>query len=111
MNLSFAFNGRRELTIFSVLPCSFSPSVSLNIKYSSTKVELGNTIPVPSTSSPPSFELNTLANTPSEALSPTRTLAVNKTYTLVLSDPDATSRAEPVKAQMCHVKHPPSLRE
>lgn len=35
-------------------------------------------------------------------MAPTRTLRSNTTYTLVLSDPDATSRAKPVMAQMCH---------
>ena len=36
------------------------------------------------------------------SLSPTQTLSGNKTYTLVLTDPDATSRAKPTKGQMCH---------
>ena len=35
-------------------------------------------------------------------LSPTRTFKPNTTFALVLTDPDATSHAQPVKAQMCH---------
>ena len=33
---------------------------------------------------------------------PTKTLAPERTYILAMTDPDATSRAEPVKSEMCH---------
>ena len=38
----------------------------------------------------------------SASLTPTPTEKSNATYILALTDPDATSRADPVKAQMCH---------
>ena len=87
-----------------VLPNSFAPSLSLSIRYqnSDTSVSFGNNIPVPSASSEPVFALSPLPALPSNTLSPTRTLTTNKTYTLILSDPDATSHSDPVKAQMCH---------
>ncbi|MCJ1246267.1 hypothetical protein MMC30_003473 [Trapelia coarctata] len=80
----------------------FSPSFSLSLSYPSSHqtVSLGNTILPSDTSSQPVFEFHPLS-APS-SLSPTRTLACNKTYTLVLTDPDATSRANPTKGQMCH---------
>ena len=46
--------------------------------------------------SKPIFDIYPLDTTPS------RTTKDNVTYTLVLTDPDATSRADPVKGQMCH---------
>ena len=33
---------------------------------------------------------------------PTQTLQENVTYTIILTDPDATSRANPVMGEMCH---------
>lgn len=36
------------------------------------------------------------------AIVPTQTSNANATYVLALTDPDATSRSEPVKGQMCH---------
>ena len=50
-------------------------------------------------SSAPEFQIH-----PIEAsdLAPTPTITSNTTYTLVLTDPDATSRSDPVKAEMCH---------
>ena len=59
-------------------------------------VNLGNKIRPKKVSSPPIFTIE------ASTLAPTRTLNSNTTYTLVLSDPDATSRAEPVMGQMCH---------
>jgi len=81
----------------------FTPTYALSISYASshTPVSLGNTIPVSSTASRPVFQIIALQASVS-SLSPTRTLSTNRTYTLVLSDPDATSRADPVKSQMCH---------
>ena len=81
----------------------FLPSHSLTLSYPSahTTVNLGNQILPSSVSVPPIFEIHSLL-CPSSALSPTRTLASNTTYTLVLSDPDATSRANPTMGEMCH---------
>lgn len=59
-------------------------------------VDLGNKIKPKKVSSPPVFSID------ASPLGPTRTSGSNTTYTLVFSDPDATSRAEPVMAQMCH---------
>ena len=59
-------------------------------------VDLGNKIKPGKVTSPPVFNIN------ASPLAPSRTSKSNTTYTLVLSDPDATSRADPVKAQMCH---------
>lgn len=59
-------------------------------------MELGNKIKPKKVTSPPVFNID------ASAIAPTRTLKSNTTYTLVLSDPDATSRAEPVMGQMCH---------
>ena len=75
------------------------PRIEVSLSYTSShmSVLLGNIIPVPATLSRPVFQL-TPFNNPS--LTPTRTSVSNKTFTLVLSDPDATSRAEPVKSQM-----------
>lgn len=38
----------------------------------------------------------------SDSIHPTRTIRSNTTYTIALTDPDATSRSDPVKAEMCH---------
>ena len=80
----------------------FSPAFALSLSYPAAHqtVSLGNTIPPSDASSAPVFEIHTTSLPLS--LSPTRTLAHNKTYTLVLTDPDATSRAKPTKGQMCH---------
>ena len=59
-------------------------------------MDLGNKIKPKKVASPPVFTID------ASAIAPTRTLRSNTTYTLVLSDPDATSRAEPVMGQVCH---------
>ena len=76
----------------------FQPSIYVALSYASARkaVDLGNKIKPKKVTSPPTFSID------ASVLSPTRTTKSNTTYTLVLSDPDATSRAEPVKAQMCH---------
>ena len=76
----------------------FQPSVYVSLSYASAHkvVDLGNKIKPKKVTSPPTFSID------ASVLSPTQTIKSNTTYTLVLSDPDATSRAEPVKAQMCH---------
>jgi phosphatidylethanolamine-binding protein len=91
---------------YKVLPADFEPSIALALTYASekdgqTNVLLGNTIPVKLTTARPIFQVSTFER---PSLSPTKTLAENKTYVLALTDPDATSRADPVKAQMCHCK-------
>ena len=80
-----------------VLPHHVKPSLSIHLSYppAHDHVSLGNTIPTSNVTSRPSFEIHTLSSKPT----PTEK---NTTYTLVLTDPDATSRADPVKAQMCH---------
>ena len=87
----------------SLIPClavldDFQPSVYVTLSYASRHktVDLGNKIKPKKVTSPPVFSIN------ASPIDPTRTFKSNTTYTLVLSDPDATSRAEPVKAQMCH---------
>ncbi|MCJ1449823.1 hypothetical protein MMC28_000151 [Mycoblastus sanguinarius] len=76
----------------------FEPSFILAISYPSKHktVNLGNKIKPKKVSSHPDFEIY------ESDITPTRTLKSNTTYTLVLTDPDATSRSDPVKAQMCH---------
>lgn len=59
-------------------------------------MSLGNSLKPKAVKSEPSFNIY------ASDITPTRTLESNTTYTLVLIDPDATSRSEPVKAQMCH---------
>ena len=74
------------------------PSVSILLSYPSKhkSVTLGNKIKPKAVTSQPIFDIFVSDTTP------TRTVKDNATYTLVLTDPDATSRADPVKAQMCH---------
>ncbi|KAI4160704.1 MAG: hypothetical protein L6R39_000163 [Caloplaca ligustica] len=62
-------------------------------------VTLGNKIKPNAVSSSPNVIIHALSH---GSTSPTSTIGSNITYTLVLTDPDATSRAEPVKAEMCH---------
>ncbi|KAL8669674.1 MAG: hypothetical protein Q9168_005748 [Polycauliona sp. 1 TL-2023] len=94
----------------------FTPLFSLNITYpkSHTDVKLGNTIPPSSVSSSPDLYVDDLTETSNPILhiqalfhgsddtTPTPTLRSNTTYTLTLTDPDATSHADPIKAEMCH---------
>jgi phosphatidylethanolamine-binding protein (PEBP) family uncharacterized protein len=70
---------------------------------SSAFVSYGNNIPVEAVKTVPSFLIAPLVA--ADEIEPTRTIASSKNYTLVLSDPDATSRAHPVKGQMCHWIH------
>ena len=84
-------------TWFSTVLDDFQPSAFVTLSYASKHktVDLGNRIKPKKVTSPPIFNIDV------SAIAPSRTLS-NTTYTLVLSDPDATSRAEPVMAQMCH---------
>ena len=90
---------RAQLLILSLAVIDhFQPSVYVSLSYASAHkvVDLGNNIKPKKVISPPVFTIEALP------IVPTLTTRSNTTYTLVLSDPDATSRAEPVKAQMCH---------
>ena len=80
----------------------FEPAFSLGIVYPSAhrEVKLGNKIKPADVSSAPVFEIR--AGADAAPLTPSPTSRSNATYTLVLTDPDATSRADPIKAEMCH---------
>jgi phosphatidylethanolamine-binding protein len=76
----------------------FEPTHSLSITYpkSHESVQLGNDIPVASVSSRPAFEFHAMSvdnGTPGSS---------NKTFTLILTDPDAKSRDNPKWSEMCH---------
>ena len=76
----------------------FSPSVSVELSYSSKHktVKLGNSIKPKHVTSQPVFNIYSTNS------APTLTQKSNATYVLALTDPDATSRSDPAKAQMCH---------
>ena len=80
-----------------VLSHHVKPSLSIHLSYAPAHdhVTLGNVLPTSNVTSSPSFEIHSLSYKPTPTENKT-------TYTLVLTDPDATSRAHPVKAQMCH---------
>ena len=69
----------------------FEPSIVFTPYYPSKNktVDLGNRIKPKAVASSPDIYAS-------------GTVKPNITYTLVLTDPDATSRAHPIKAQMCH---------
>lgn len=76
----------------------FEPPYSLSITYpkSHESVHLGNDIPVASVSSRPTFEFHSVSAQDGTFGSS------NKTFTLVLTDPDAKSRENPKWSEMCH---------
>lgn len=76
----------------------FEPSVSILLSYPSKhkSVTLGNSIKPKHVKSKPTFNIYATEMTPS------RTVKSNATYVLALTDPDATSHSNPIKAQMCH---------
>ncbi|KAL2037679.1 hypothetical protein N7G274_009624 [Stereocaulon virgatum] len=76
----------------------FDPSVSITLAYPNKhkSVNLGNRLKPKAVKSQPVFTIHV------SGIAPTRTTKDNAAYVLVLTDPDATSRTEPVKAQMCH---------
>ncbi|MCJ1296485.1 hypothetical protein MMC34_008051 [Xylographa carneopallida] len=80
----------------------FIPTFSLSLSYTSAHktVSLGNNIHPSDTHVRPVFEMHRLPS--ATTLLPTRTLASNRTYTIVPTDPDATSRADPINGQYCH---------
>ena len=74
----------------------FTPTYSIAVSYASSheSVQLGNDIPVSAVESRPTFEFH--------ALSPDEHADKNKTFTLILTDPDAKSREKPKMSEMCH---------
>lgn len=74
----------------------FEPSYYIDVNYPKAheRVLLGNDIPVDSVSKRPVFNFYSI-NSPSIQ-------AKNTTFTLVLTDPDATSRDNPKMSEMCH---------
>ena len=78
----------------------FTPSFDLILTYSSKHqvVQLGNKIKPSAVQSAPNVEIFARPST----LAPTRTLSSNVSYTLALTDPDATSRVDPKMGEMCH---------
>ncbi|MCJ1469381.1 hypothetical protein MMC07_008014 [Pseudocyphellaria aurata] len=87
---------RAELKNAEIIPDvldDFHPQIHVDVFYPSshTPVNLGNNISPSNVSSAPVFEIHDAS-----------TLLSNRIYTLVLTDPDATSRSNPVKAEMCH---------
>jgi phosphatidylethanolamine-binding protein len=73
----------------------FEPAYFIDLAYPKghEAVLLGNDIPVKAVSKRPTFTFHSLAPTSTKK---------NSTFTLVLTDPDATSRADPAKSEMCH---------
>lgn len=73
----------------------FEPTYYLDLAYPKAHepVLLGNDIPVKAVSKRPTFTFH--------SMSPTQTTK-NSTFTLVMTDPDATSRADPIMSEMCH---------
>ena len=78
----------------------FAPSVSLHLSYppSHSDVSLGNKLSPSDVKASPFFSISSL----SLSLTPSRTLKPDTTYTLALTDPDATSRSDPKMGEMCH---------
>lgn len=73
----------------------FEPSVAVSIAYPQTHatVELGNVLFPDQASSRPVFEFHPISE---------GRVASNKTFTLVLTDPDAKSREKPKWSEFCH---------
>ena len=73
----------------------FDPSYDIDVAYprAHEAVQLGNDIPVKAVSKRPTFTFHSLV--------PSLTKK-NSTFTLVMTDPDATSRSDPTMAEMCH---------
>lgn len=73
----------------------FEPTYYIDLSYPKAHepVLLGNDIPVKAVSKRPTFTFHPLAPTPTKK---------NSTFTLILTDPDATSRADPTMSEMCH---------
>lgn len=79
----------------------FSPTYSLHLTYPSThsSVTLGNTLSVPSVKVQPVYQFAPLLPDPAPGpVPPSR----NRSFTLVLTDPDAKSRSHPIWSEYCH---------
>ncbi|KAL9606201.1 MAG: hypothetical protein Q9179_000598 [Wetmoreana sp. 5 TL-2023] len=86
-----------------VLDEDFTPLFSLNIWYPkghNASVDLGSKIKPSDVSRAPNVKVLPIED--NNDLIPSPTTRSNTTYTFVLTDPDATSRADPAKAEMCH---------
>ncbi|KAL8943552.1 MAG: hypothetical protein Q9216_001010 [Gyalolechia sp. 2 TL-2023] len=85
-----------------VLDDDLKPLFSINVTYPSAHkvVDLGNKIKPKAVSSPPNVIVNTIGK--DDEVFPSPTIHTNATYTFILTDPDATSRSDPTKAEMCH---------
>lgn len=79
----------------------FEPTYYIDISYPKyhDRVLLGNTIPVKHVSKRPVFTFHSIREPPSYGDPPNEK---NLTFTLILTDPDALSRENPVKSEMCH---------
>lgn len=88
----------RYSSVISDVLDDFEPTHFLSVTYpkSHESVHLGNDIPVESVSSRPSFEFHDMSGAGGLPGSS------NKTFTLVLTDPDAKSRNNPKWSEMCH---------
>ncbi|KAI1928761.1 carboxypeptidase Y inhibitor [Ophidiomyces ophidiicola] len=75
----------------------FQSRFSLNITYPSTHTEakLGNKIPITKAQDSPRYEFSPIGSSDSTSNS-------NQAYTLVLTDPGAKSREEPIWSEFCH---------
>lgn len=61
---------------------------------------MGNEIKPEAVSSSPDLIVHAISE--DDDVAPTLTIQSNATYTFILTDPDATSRSDPTKAEMCH---------
>ncbi|KAL8655671.1 MAG: hypothetical protein Q9210_000734 [Variospora velana] len=93
---------RKADVIPDVLDDDFKPLFSINVTYTKTgnTVDLGNKIKPVAVSSPPDVIVHAVSN--HFSATPTLTIRRNVTYTIALTDPDATSRSDPAMAEMCH---------
>jgi len=75
----------------------FEPTYYVDIAYPEAheRVLLGNDIPVDSVSDRPTFTFHKITASPDAG-------AKDSTFTLILTDPDAKSRAKPKMSEMCH---------
>ncbi|KAL8690693.1 MAG: hypothetical protein Q9218_003920 [Villophora microphyllina] len=94
---------QRAEVVPDVLDKDFIPLYTLNITYPGTnaRVDLGNKIRPAAVSVHPnvgSFPVSSNNIVPT----PTTRSNATETWALVLTDPDATSRSDPTKAEMCH---------
>ncbi len=83
--------------IYDVLD-DFQPTYSLSVTYPKSHefVHLGNDLPVVAVSSRPAFGFHAVSAKEGASVSS------NKTFTLILTDPDAKSRDDPKWSEMCH---------